>query len=384
MVKKTPKNRVRRELRVALVHDVFIEHGGAERVVLELLALYPGADVFVPLVTPAAKELLIAWGARRVFSSAFNAVPFIHSASILLKPFLFWYWESLDLGEYDLVISSSHSFSAKAVITGPETLHLSYIHTPPRYLYAEFNETRVLKHPVMRVVLAPLLAWLRHQDFLAAQRPDILVANSQEVQRRISKYYRRDSVVVYPPVKIPRSLKQKSSRQKPYYICFSRLAKQKGILLAVQACTRLNRPLKIIGEGSELATLQQTAGPTVEFLGRVPDEQLPAIFAGAQALIYPALEEDFGMAPVEVMGHGVPVVAHRSGGVQESVVAGKTGIFFDEWSVDGVVTAIQAFEQQQFSAAQCRRQAQHFSTSVFRRKLARLVETHLRKHSLRQ
>jgi glycosyltransferase involved in cell wall biosynthesis len=362
-----PKNKV------AIVHDVFIEQGGAERVLIAMLGLFPGADVYVPLATPAARTLLLRHGAGKVISSFLNDIPFIHSASLFLKPFLFWYWESLDLGGYDLVISSSHSFSSKAVITGAHTLHASYIHTPPRYLYAEYNETRILKHPLMRVLLAPLLSWLRMKDFIAAQRPDVLIANSKEVQRRIAKYYRREAVIIYPPIQIPVLKKLRPLRKKSYYICFSRLAKQKGIDLAIHACNALRRRLVIIGEGSEKEYLQSIAGDTIIFAGRVGDEKLASLFAGAKAMIYPSLEEDFGMAPVEAMAHGVPVIAHRSGGVRESVQEGKTGLFFDEWNAIDIVRAIRAFEKKQFSAAACRRQAARFSDTLFKRKLRQYI-----------
>lgn len=360
------------KLRVALIHDVFIEQGGAERVLLAILDLFPGADVYTPLLTDSARKLLLERGAKQIITSDFNSVPFIHSASILLKPFLFWYWESLDLSGYDLVISSSHSFSSKAVITGPNCVHISYIHTSPRYLYSEFNETRIIKKPFFKFLLAPLLAWLRHKDFQAAQRPDLLIANSKEVQRRIRKYYRRDSKLIYPPIKLPSRAPTRKHRGN-YYICFSRLAKQKGIDLAVQACTLLRRPLKVIGEGSELAELKQLAGDTIEFLGRVPDRELAKLFAGAKGMIYPSLQEDFGMAPVEAMAHGVPIIAHRSGGVVESVVDKKTGVFFDAWTVEGVIKGIQSFEKKNFSAQNCYKQARLFSEKIFKKQFLSLV-----------
>lgn len=356
------------------MHDVFIEQGGAERVLLAILSLYPGADVYVPLLTNEAEKIMLDAGAEKVITSSFNTIPFIHSASILLKPFLFWYWEALDLAKYDLVISSSHSFSSKAVITSPGTLHISYIHTSPRYLYSEFNETRIIQQPLLKILLSPLLSWLRYKDFLAAQRPDLLVANSKEVQQRIRKYYRRDSALIYPPVKIPRVMPKKLPLKKQYYVCFSRLAKQKGIDLAVQACTVLQKPLKVVGEGAERAYLESLAGRTVEFLGRVPDRNLAKVFAGAKAMIYPSLQEDFGIAPVETMAYGVPVVAHRSGGVTESVVAGKTGIFFDDWTIEGVTAAIRQFEKTHFTAEDCRQQAKRFSEAVFRTKFLTLVK----------
>jgi glycosyltransferase involved in cell wall biosynthesis len=360
--------------RVAIVHDVFIEQGGAERVLLRLLSLYPGADVSAPLITPKARRLLKKAGAGTIVTSPFNSLPLVHSASILLKPVLFLYWQTLNFSGYDLVISSSHSFSSKAVRTPAHALHISYIHTSPRYLYDEYSETRILKNPLMKGVLWPLLAWLRAQDFAAAQRPDVLVANSRAVARRIRKYYGRSSVVIHPPVLLPKRVPKRLPLDQQYYLCFSRLASQKGIDLAVRACTQLGRPLKVVGEGSERAYLESIAGPTVQFLGRVPDKQLAKIFTGARAMIYPAIEEDFGMAPVEAMGYGVPIIAHRSGGTKETVIEGKTGIFFDEWTVAGVGRAIEQFERRRFSPAACRRQAEHFSAAHFDRQFRALVK----------
>lgn len=186
--------------KVAIIHDVFIEHGGAERVLLALIHMFPEADIYVPLLSKEGLTLLKKKTSGKIYSSFFNHIPFISSASLLLKPFLYLYWENLDLKQNTLVISSSHSFSSKSVITSPECLHISYIHTPPRYLYTEYNETRILRSSFFKFLLSPVLAWLRIQDFIGAQRPDILVANSKVVQKRILKYYRRESQVIYPPL----------------------------------------------------------------------------------------------------------------------------------------------------------------------------------------
>ncbi|MDQ3008605.1 MAG: glycosyltransferase [bacterium] len=367
-------------MRVAIIHDVYIELGGAERVLHSLLKLYPQADVYVPLITTENRERVRKKTEGRIVSSLLNNIPFIHSASILLKPFLFWYWETLDLTEYEVVISSSHSFSSKSVITSPETLHLSYIHTSPRYLYTEFNETRILKIRWAKVLLAPLLSGLRMADYIGAQRPDVIVANSQIVQRRIEKYYRRSSSVIYPPVTMSLAVKRKQGR---YFLAYSRLAKQKGIDLAVKACTKLKQPLVVVGTGSEEEYLRSIAGPSITFKGYVPDEGISEVFAHAKALLYCSVDEDFGMVPVEAMAHGVPVIAYNSGGVKETIISGKTGILFEEYSADGVIDGIKKFQNTTFNPAVCIKQAKLYSAEIFEKSILTLIKTELKKRGQR-
>lgn len=359
--------------KIAIVHDVFIEQGGAERVLFSLLDLYPQADVFIPLLSSTGVNLLKKRGVKNIFSSFFNRVPFVHSASLFLKPFLYWYWESLDFNGYDVVISSSHSFSSKAVITSPETLHISYIHTSPRYLYTEFNETRILKKPIIKFLLTPLLSWLRQKDFIAAQRPDLLVANSLEVQKRIQKYYRRSSTVVYPPIRQPKK-KPNLSLPKEYYLCFSRLAKQKNINLAILACNELKKKLVVVGDGAEKSYLKSIAGENVSFLGRVSDESLEKVFSKAKAMIYPSVQEDFGMAPVEALAHGVPIIGSYSGGVKEFLQEGKNGFFFQEITVEGIKSALKRFEKSQIKPSYCAKTSQLFSEEVFQKKVRELIQ----------
>lgn len=349
-------------MKIAIVHDVFIEFGGAERVLLALLDMYPAADVYVPLLSKERKEEVASHTTGKIVTSWLNNLPFIHSASLLLKPLLYLYWEQVDLKGYDFVISSSHSFSSKSVIVGPGTKHVSYIHTPPRYLYTEFNETQILRTPILRTILSPLLSWLRVRDFIGAQRPDVLIANSKHVQKRILKYYRRDSVVVYPPVTIPKKI---PNRKPQYYVCVSRLARQKGMDLAIKTCNTLRERLVIVGEGSQEAFLRSIAGPTIEFWGKVPDEKMAGVWAGAKALIYPSIEEDFGIVPVEAMAHGVPVIAYDSGALRESVVDGKTGIFFSEFTMHALQRAISQLNVLPWSSASLRAHARKFSEKAF-------------------
>lgn len=353
-------------MNIAIIHDVFIEFGGAERVLLALLDLYPTADVYIPLFRNDRRVEIHQHTKGKIITSYFNFIPFIHSASIVLKPLLYLYWETLDLKEYDLVISSSHSFSSKSVITGPNTLHVSYIHTPPRYLYAEYNETRILHHPMMQMLLSPLLSWLRVRDFIGAQRPDVLIANSKTVQARIKKYYRRDSTVIYPPVQIPKKLRKRNPQ---YFLCVSRLAKQKGIDLAIFACNDLRERLVIIGEGGQEKYLRSIAGPTIEFWGRVPDEQMAPVWAGAKALIYPSIDEDFGIVPVEAMAHGVPVIGHNSGGTKETVVDGKTGVLFEKWTTVELIRTLKKCKNMNTPTKMIQNYAARFSSIIFNKNI---------------
>lgn len=359
-------------MKTAIIHDVFIEFGGAERVLLNFLKIYPDADIYIPLLRNKWIMLLQQYTHGKIVSSFFNHIPFIHSASILLKPFLYLYWEQLDLSKYDLVISSSHSFSSKSVITSPDALHISYIHTPPKYLYTEYNEARALNHPFLKVILSPLMSWLRIRDFTGAQRPDILIANSKTVQARIKKYYRRDSIIIYPPVNIPHAVQYGKKR---YYLCVSRLARQKGTELAIRACNELGLPLWVVGTGTQEKYLKSIAGPTIKFKGWIKDEEMGNIYAHGKALLYSSMDEDFGMVPVEAMAHGVSVIAYRSGAIPEIVVHNRTGILFDEYSVDAVKKAITRFEKSNISASTCIKRAQFFSEAKFFQRFHALLKT---------
>jgi glycosyltransferase involved in cell wall biosynthesis len=358
-------------MNVAIVHDVYIEHGGAERVLTLLLSMYPHADIYIPLITKQNMQAVRRQTSGSVYDSWMNHIPFIHKASILVKPLLYLYWEQLNFSTYDLVISSSHSYSSKSVITPRYTKHVAYIYTPPRYLYKEFNETQILRNPFFRWILSPLLFWLRGRDYVGAQRPDIMIAISKIVQQRIWNYYGRKSVIVYPPVFIPSKIL--IATEKKYFLCFSRLAKQKGIDLAIRVCTKHSLPLLVVGTGSEESYLRSIAGPTVPFKGFIPDKEIKAIFASAKALIYPSIEEDFGIVPVEAMAHGVPVIGYASGGVLETVVHQKTGILFPDHTEASLYQAIQQLTQTSINSKDCIRQARNFSEQRFQAQMKKVV-----------
>ncbi len=373
---KTPLYRSRRGTfiggRVAIIHDIFIEFGGAERTLLALLEMYPSADVYCPLIAKNNVLLVERYTKGKLFTSWLSYAPLAKNLSSFLKPFIFEYWEALDLSAYHLVISSSHSFSSKSVITGPQTRHVAYIYTPPRYLYAEYNEREFLRREPWRTLFSPLLSWLRCLDYIGAQRPDMLIAISKNIQKRIRKYYRRESIVVYPPVSVSVD-PIKNWRNGEYYICVSRLAKQKGTRLIIDACNRYQLPLCVVGVGEQMKTLKRFAGPTVKFLGYVPDNKMHVVYNRARALLYCSLDEDFGIVPVEANAHGLPVVAYASGGVRETIMSGKNGILFDTYTPRGLFESIEKLNDSDITSQTCHKIAANFSQEQFMYAFARAI-----------
>lgn len=353
-------------MKTAIIHDVFVEFGGAERTLLALLEMYPSADVYCPLVAKRNAKMIKEKTIGNVYSFFLNRFSFSYRIASFFKPLIYLYWEQLDLSAYDLVISSSHSFSSKSVITGPRTRHVAYIYTPPRYLYTEYNEHEFLRREPWRTLVGPIFSWLRSLDYVGAQRPDILIAISKNIQDRIRKYYRRESVVVYPPVRI--SINPiKNWRNGEYYICVSRLAKQKGIKLIIDTCNRYSLPLLVVGVGEQMKSLKRLAGPTVRFLGHVSDAEMHTVYNRARALLYCSLDEDFGIVPVEANAHGLPVVAYASGGVLETIVSGKSGVFFDKYTPAGLFESIERLNNSDITSNECHRIATNFSQEHFTR-----------------
>lgn len=356
--------------RVAVAHDAVLYLGGAERVFAAILHLFPTADVYTAFLVPEMRGWVGRYTSGNVFVSPFDRILCARRFADWFKPLLYFWWESLDLFRYDLVISSSHSFSAKSVIVPPGVIHVSYIHTPPRYLYDEHNETRWIRHPLANFLLKPVFSWMRKKDYAAAQRPDVLIASSQTVKERIRRYYRRDSVVVYPPVKMPRRLPKSAPK---YFLCVSRLVKQKGVELAIQTCNMLRASLVIVGKGPQEARLRSLSGPTIIFRGWVPDEKMAQVYAGAKALIFPAIEEDFGIVPIEAMAHGVPVIAYNSGGLRETVIDGKTGVMFNNHTIESLIGAIKRFDGLRFSQQRLIDYVQQFSEKRFAQEFTNIV-----------
>lgn len=361
-------------MRVALVHEFLNQYGGGERVLEAIHEIFPYSHIYTTLYDPTKLPLRMRHWDIRPFDLPNLRVRHLLKYLTAFYPFIF---ERLDLSDYDLVISSSASF-AKGVITGPQTVHISYIHTPPRFLYHYPTETGKREKFIYRPVLAVLDNFLRIWDYRAAQRPDYLLANSRQVAGRIQKFYRREATVIYPPVELPKQpANHSNSEPANYFLVVSRLVSNKNIDLAIQAANQLKLPLKVVGTGKDEERLKKMAGETVEFLGFVSDDKLSEVYLNCQAFVFPS-DEDFGIAPVEPMFFGKPVLALAKGGALETVSAGKTGEFFAEPTVDSLVEAWRNFDPSKYKAKDCLAQARRFSKERFMREFRGFVDSRLR------
>lgn len=357
-------------MRVALVHDHLIQHGGAERVLSALQAIFPDAPTYTLFYD--ADAMKADFGHKTIRTSFLQKVPGGKRFFRYLLPLMPVATEHYDLSNFDVIISSASAF-AKGVVTPTDAVHISYCHTPTRYLWSdsqsyveELNAPRIVKW-----ALPPFLSLLRLWDKAAADRTDLFIANSKTVQNRISKYYRRESQVIHPPVDVARFFV--STSPKNYYLAGGRLVSYKRFDLVVQAFTKLGLPIKIFGSGPAEESLRKIAGPNVEFLGRVSDDERSRLFADAIAFINPQ-EEDFGLTVVEAMAAGRPVIAYKKGGATETVVEGLTGTFFTEQTADALTETVKNFAVNKFEPAKIRAHAETFSTERFRKELLAFVE----------
>jgi glycosyltransferase involved in cell wall biosynthesis len=358
-------------MKVAITIDWLTEFGGAERVLTHLHEMYPDAPIYTSLLWPSAiPEYMRNWDIRTSFLQKIPLARSHHRALLPLMPLAF---EQFDMSEYDVVLTTAHA-CAKGVITGPDTTNICYIFTPPRYLweqyYAYTNGSR------RKVLYAPIANWLRVWDRVAADRVDHFIAISGAVADRVWRHYRREADVIFPPVDTDR-FTPNGAAPEDFYLVVARLVPYKRIDLAIAAANRLGRRLWIVGDGPERRRLKAMAGPTVRFLGCVPDEELARLYARCRAFLFPSLD-DFGVAPVEAQAAGRPVIALGRGAAVETVVPDATGMLFDEQQVDSMVEAIERFERLAFDPAACRRNAERFDSRIFRERFRAAVETQVR------
>lgn len=345
---------------IALMHDNFAQMGGAEKVAEALHRMLPEAHLYSTLavrerLTPDLRRAQI----RTTWMQRLPRLQRYYRHYFLLYPFAV---ESLNLSRYDLIVSSCFGY-AKGVRKRPDAVHVCYCHTPMRWVWRyEDYAARERFDGVKRVVLPALLAGLKRWDLRAAQRPDYYIANSRVVAQRIQDVYRRDAIVIPPPIEVNRF--KPSDEQEDYFLVLSRLVAYKRIDLAVEACTKLDRRLIVIGDGPDRKRLESLAGPTVTFLGRQPDEVVNHHVARCQALIFPG-EEDFGMVPLEVNAAGRPVIAYRGGGAVETVREGETGLFFELPTVSSLAVALWEFDSYSWNQHTLRRHAEQFDERVF-------------------
>ncbi len=354
--------------RVAISHEWLTIPGGSEKVVMALLELFPQAEIFTSIYDPAPWPPAIT--SRPVHVSFLDRIPGARSAYPRLLPMMNAAFESFDLSGFDLVISSNHA-CAKNVRTAAGTPHVCYCHTPMRYAWEPGFLGGESLGTLSRALLPAVAAHLRRTDLVAAQRPDRFIANSHHVAARIARYYGREADVVHPPIDVAPLLGRRRDPQ-DYYLALGRVVPYKRVDAAVAACERLGRPIKVAGEGRGLDAVRAVAGPNTELLGYVDDDTAIELLAGARALLFPG-EEDFGMVPVEAQAAGTPVIAYGVGGARETVIDGRTGVLYDDPTVDGLCQAILAFEQLSFDDAALRENAARFGPERFRRAIAGLV-----------
>ena len=361
-------------LRVAIVHYWLVGIRGGEKVVEALCAMFPNADIF----TLVCDETVLSDRLRkhRITTSFLQSIPGASRHYQKLLPIMPWALEGFDLRPYDLVISSE-SGPAKGIVPRPDALHICYCHTPMRYLWDHYQTYRERAGPIGRAMMALTAPPLRAWDVTTAARVDSFVANSRHVADRVARYYRRDAEVIHPPVAVESFAPRTDIGD--FFLCAGQLVSYKRIDLAVEAFTRMNKKLVVIGEGGEASALRKAAGPTVTFLGRQPDAVLREHLSRCRALVFPG-EEDFGIVPVEAMAAGRPVIGYGRGGIGETVSSERFGVLFNEQTPESLIAAVDAFERRDaaFDPSALRLHAQAFDDATFRRRMSDKIRRELR------
>ncbi len=357
-------------MQLALVHDYLCQMGGAERVALEFTRIFPEASFFTSVYNPGAVAL--DFKKVDIQTTYMQHFPFISKIFRYYFPFYPRAIESFNLNKYDLILSSSSAY-AKGIKKPSSACHICYCHNPARFLYQYDLYMQQETIPVgLKQVLPLILKKLEQWDQQNTQGVDFFIANSQVVKERIQRIYQRDSDIINPPVDTSFFTPQNCG-EGDYFLVVSRLKPYKKIDLAVTACRNLGLPLVIIGEGEDHARLKKLAGPKTRFLGKTTDSQLVHYYNNCRALVFTG-EEDFGIVPLEAMSCGKPVIAYKAGGVLETVLAGKTGTFFEEQTTSALEKALRLFKPGDFDGQFIRKHAEKFDVKIFRQKIKNYVE----------
>lgn len=370
-------------LKVAIVHYWIFGMGGGESVVEALAEMYPQADLFCLAVDPSRMSETLR--GRKLTTSFLQSIPGCKRWYRHMLPLAPLALEGLDLSGYDLVLSSE-SGPAKGAISRTGTCHICYCHSPMRYLWDLYPAYRRSFGSIVGSAFSLAAHYLRMWDVLTANRVDYFAANSQNVANRIRKHYRREAEVIYPPVDVAAGYLAEDIDD--YYLFVGRLIDYKRVDIAIEACKRLGRRLRVVGDGEQYRAMRKLAGPTVEFLGRADDATLRECYAHCRALLFPG-EEDFGIVPVEAQSFGRPVIALSKGGVLETVIGvsqgntqhpeRSTGVFFDEQTTDSLVDAVLMFEslEDRFSPAFIQASVQSFDVSRFKFQMSEFIDARL-------
>lgn len=366
-------------MKVALVHDSLVQYGGAEKVLKVLSDIYPDAPIYTSIYNKEKFQSIFEHSRVRT-SSLQNKPQWLRKRYKWMLPFLPAAFESFDFSEFDLVISSSSSF-AKGIVTPVHTKHISYCHTPTRFLwdsYHSYLKQQKIPFP-LNIPVKKLLHKIRIWDRAAAERVDYFIANSQNVAHRINKFYRKKSTVIYPPIDLEKIEAKKGHAD--FFLMVSRLERYKNIDTAVKAFNQLpNRRLIIIGDGRDQKRLEQIAQKNITFLGYKSDNVVKEYYQNCRAFIVTAENEDLGMTPIEAMAAGKPVLALKSGGFLETVIEGITGAFYENNDPESLIKGMIQLLEYNFESETIRHHAEQFSAEVFKKKIYSFVQSIMSKN----
>lgn len=367
--------------KVALIADWLTTMGGAEPTLLELHRIFPGAPIYTSVYDKQHMPAFADCDVRTTWMQQWLP-KFIRYKHVLWPVLRAYAFRSLDLSEYDLIISAA-SAEAKAVRKRSDAIHICYCHTPIRYYWSHYAEfKREFNFGPLTILIRPFIPlfvrWMRRKDLAAVKGVDYFIANSHATAKRIKKYYHRDSTVIFPPVDVARFAKGLlTSTNRHGFIMWGRHVPYKRFDLAIEACNQLQQPLTIVGSGPDTTRLKKLSGPTITFTGRVSDAELVRLAQASQAFLFPG-EEDFGIAPVEAMAAGLPVIAYKKGGALDYVESGKTGLLFNEQNVHSLAQVIQEFENIAFDSKILTSRAKKFSESRFDQEIQKYIDTQVR------
>lgn len=357
-------------MRIALVHDCIIHVGGGERVLQNLHAAFPGAPIYTLVTNWKAAQQMFPGAC--IYPSFAQHLPWSTRFFRAYFPLYPMAIESFDLRGFDVILSSSFAF-AKGVLPPPSACHICYCYTPLRYLWSEyhFHRATLFRQPWKRVLTDPFMSHLRIWDRISADRVDHFVAISSATAARIAKYYRRDSSIIYPPVRVRAISPSKTSED--FFLLVSRLMPYKRVDVAIQAFNELGLPLRIVGSGPKEADLRTQSKPNIKFMGSISDAELADCYSRCRALVFPAIE-DFGIVMVEAQAYGKPVIACSGGGASEIVVEGQTGLLFPGQAPGELADAVRKFQQMNFDPERIRQHALQFDEREFRHRILKFVE----------
>ncbi|GIW62129.1 MAG: glycosyl transferase [Patescibacteria group bacterium] len=374
-------------MKVALVHDYIKEYGGAERVLESLHTIFPEATVFTSVYLPEYlgphKNRFKNWKIKTSYAQYLPGKAKLISFLRIISPFLF---RSFDFQGYDIIIVSATGAYFPNALQKKGAKLICYCHTPPRYLYGYATAREWKKYRILRILGELVNHFLRIIDYATSRNVDYYIANSDEVRKRIQKFYRREAQVIYPPLVIRSTSKKVNLKQDTnakyksntgYFITGGRLARAKHVDLIIKACNELGVRLKVFGKAfaGYKDDLLAIASPTIEFVGEVSDEEKYNLLKGAKAFLFASEDEDFGITPVEAMSVGVPVIAYRSGGVRETVRENKTGIFFDQLTTEALKEKIKQFDSIGIKAEDCIKRANEFSEERFKKEISSFISS---------